>query len=238
VTDQLTQRLHAEAEQLPASGFLPAEVRQRAEHRRRIQRRVGGALVSAGVVVVAVAVAVNLGSEGRSTPAPASTSSTSPTATASHRVAEPAVSFCRDAVGDSIGGPDLTLVSLDRPAWPFIDFNWDGKLPQTGSVEALFTATSADRQSSRQLGVDISDGQVVSQYVRDPQTGDLQELNFNAFTDTKVNGVRQRAVGLSAHGLGASWRPAATSPLGDGWTWTASILIDQRPIDTCNANHG
>ncbi len=59
MTDQLTQRLHAVAERLPQSGLLPAEVRQRAEHRRRIQRSV--ALAAAAGIAIAVLAGATIG---------------------------------------------------------------------------------------------------------------------------------------------------------------------------------
>jgi hypothetical protein len=68
VSDQLTQRLHAEAEQLPRSGLLPAEVRQRAEHRRRIHRSV--ALAAAAGIAIAVLAGATIGNPFHQAPPP------------------------------------------------------------------------------------------------------------------------------------------------------------------------
>jgi hypothetical protein len=212
---------------------------------RRRRRRAMAVAIPFGAAAVAVAVAglVALSSDPtRSTaPVPAATPSRSAVLPLGVRAAPADAAFggCSDPVGDSVGDPDLIGVALDRPVFPFIHFHWDGsRLPRTGSVEALFWATSADGQRSRQLIVEIVDGKVVDQFVRDPDTGVEQTVVHDAFTDTTVDGVRQRAVELSADALGASFPGAAFSPLRDGWTFVASIKVDGAVVDSCDPKTG
>jgi hypothetical protein len=208
----------------------------------RRRRRVLAVVIPAGVAVVtAVAVAFPTWSgpahdKTVRPAAPPTESSAAPTLDRSPNTAEPAYSACPDPVGDSVGAPDLTLVALDRPTFPFIHFHWDGtRLPATGTVEALFEMTSADGQRSRRLVVVIVDGTVVSQYVLDPATGKQEFLNPDALTDvTSEDGAAVRAVGLDPDGLGATFPASAFMPLGGGWTWTASIAVDQKVVDVCD----
>lgn len=212
----------------------------------RRRRRARAITIPFGIAAVAASVvglfAWSSSPAEHSTPQPATSPVHSPTVLVlevTSQPAEPAYSACGDRVGDSAGAPDLAWVGLDRPAFPFIHYHWDGsRLPRTGSVEALFSATSADGKRSRQLVVEIVDGTVVDQFVRDPRTGNQQTIVHDAFTDTTVDGVLQQAVELSADGLGASFPGAATSPLGDGWTWTASISVDGAVVDSCDGTSG
>ena len=215
------------------------EVLRRRRRARAIAIPFGVAAVAASVVAV---FALSSSPADHSLPMPGAppvhSSEVLPLQATSHP-AGPAFSVCSDPVGDSTGGPDLTMVSLDRPAFPFIDYQWVGSgFPRTGSVQVLFWATSADGQLSRQLVVDIVDGTVVGQFVRDPRTGDQQSVPFDGVTDTSVDGVPQRAVILSAAGLGTSFPGAATSPLGEGWTWTASVIVDGALVDSCDGKSG
>jgi hypothetical protein len=204
------------------------------------RRRRALVAIPLGAVVLGAAVAaffLALAGPATTTEPAAPPAQSSPVSTVSGvpNTAEPAYSACPDPVGDTVEDPDLALVALDRPAFPFIHYHWGGSsLPSSGTVDALFTATSADGQRSRQLVVVVIGGDVMSQSVLDPATGRRQSLDPGALTDTSVGGVRQRAVELTADGLGATFPASAFMPLGQGWNWTASIAVDGRVVDVCD----
>ncbi len=217
---------------------------QRTRHRRRRNARLRGIAVATVLVAAAFASAHTLlpfrASQLPSTvvPSPHPSSTVGPPQS-TVIPGEPKFSACVDPVGDSVGAPDLTLVALERPAWPFIHFHWDGSsLPATGAATALFWATSADGSQSRKFVVELENRVIVSEYVLDPATGAREILDYRAFTDTTVDGKRQRSVMLSADSLGASFPGASTEPLGISWTWTASITIDEAIVDTCDGVTG
>jgi hypothetical protein len=152
--------------------------------------------------------------------------------------AEPAYSACSDPAGDSTGYPDLILVALDRPAYPFIHFHWDrSRLPADASVEALFSATSADGQRSRHFVVVIRNGSTESQYVLDPGTGErvVQRQKRDAGSASTAEAGRNSVdIDFSSEGVSASFPGSTVSPLSGGWTWTASVAVNGTVVDVCD----
>jgi hypothetical protein len=221
----------------PASkAQIQADIDRGAGLRRR-RRSVVVATPLGAAAVTAAAIAFSAWSSGPTQDeniapaAPPAQSSPTSALSGPPNTAEPAYSACPDPVGDSTGDPDLMLVALDRPAYPFIHFHWDGsQLPPAGTVEALFDVTSADGQRSRQLVVVIVDGTVDSQYVLNPATGERQLLD----PDLVGGATPQQGVELSADALGATFPGSAFTPLGGGWVWTASVAVDGTVVDVCD----
>lgn len=208
----------------------------------RRRRRAWGVAIPLGAAAVAAAVVGLFTLSGdpthSTTPAPAASPTRSSAVLPLEKTDTPAVTAfgsCSDPVGDSAGDPDLTLVSGDRPAFPYIYYQWTGSsFPRIGSVEAIYWATSADGQRSRQLVVEIIDGKVVDQFVRDPLTGVRQTVLHDALTDTGEPAVSPP----TADGLGASFPGAALSPLRDGFTWVAVIKVNGAVVDSCDGKGG
>ena len=219
---------------LPLPDYNPQQrqaVLSRGDSLRRRQR-VGllGVPVAAAVVVASAVwvLGVSPGPSGRETltpaapPPPPLLSLEEPS-----RTTMPVFGACPDPVGDSAGEPDVSLFSFDRPFYPFVHYHWEiGSLPSVGVAELKFEATSADGLRSRQLVARTVDGDVVEQFVRDPQTGARLDVPHNAEVEPKS-------------GLSAGFPGGALAGLGDGWAWVGSLSIDGTVVDSCDTEqHG
>jgi len=220
---------------LPASSSAERQAVIKRGTALRRRRRALAVALPLGVAAAVTAVAVGSGLAFRPTPSSTFAPAASPMPTfdwSAPNTAGPAYTACDDPVGDSAGDPDLMLVSLDRPAYPFIHFHWDGsRLPAVGTVETLFEATSADGQRSRRLVVVLVDEVVEGQFVLDPATGVRQDVD-----EARLRALQaQHAADESAEtAVGASFPGSAVMPLGDGWTWTASVTVDGTVVDTAD----
>lgn len=195
--------------------------------RRRRVRVIGVPLAAAAVAASAVlALVITPGTAGRDVLTPASPSPTELVLQGPGQTGEAANYECIDAAGDSVG-PDVDFFSLDRPLYPLFHYALvAGEMPASGLVEFRIEATSADRGHSRQFVQRIIDGKVVAQYLRDPSTGARRDVP----RDAKPYGDP------ADHGVGGATFPSGSlSGLGDRWTWRASISVNGRVVDSCDA---
>lgn len=134
--------------------------------------------------------------------------------------AGPAPASCVDSPGDADGAFDLTGTDLNAGGDPLdVAFTWDGQVPSTGSVLWVVWVTSADGETSRQLGYKIVDGQPSAQFVFD--FASLQQDNLAGSAE------------LGAQQLVAQFPRSAVDDLGEGWTWRAMLNVDGADVDEC-----
>ena len=101
-----------------------------------------------------------------------------------------------------------------------IVFEWNGSIPDHGSVLWSVTAVNSDSDTVRQFGYKIVDGETSAHFVFD----------FNA--------VRQdnhpEDVDLTEGRLEARFPRSVIAALGDEWTWEAALCIDGTDVSVYN----
>jgi hypothetical protein len=204
---------------------------ERLRRRRHVTLLGVPVVIAAAVVTTAVALTGSPGAAGRHVVTPVTQAPPVLELPENGKTATAAYYDCDDADDDNPGGLEVDFFSLDTPSEPLFHFGLvAGNMPTTGLIELRMEATSADGERARELVQQSRDGRVIEQYVRDPNTGARIDVPHEqpAF---------ETDAGTPARG-GAHFPSGSLSGLGDGWTWTASMSVNDVVVDSCDRAHG